>query len=41
LKDLDGVSCIRDKQLRLEPERRGMKAPRQRDQHNPRLFKNG
>jgi hypothetical protein len=41
LKDLDGVSCIRNEQLRRKPERRRMKAPRQRDQHNLRLFKDG
>jgi hypothetical protein len=32
---------IRDEQLRREPLRRSKKAPRRRDQHNPRLFKVG
>jgi len=35
------LAFIRDEQLRREPLRRSKKAPRRRDQHNPRLFKVG
>jgi hypothetical protein len=35
------LALIRDEQLRRELLRRSTKAPRRRDQHNPRLFKVG
>jgi hypothetical protein len=35
------LAFIRDQQLRREPEHRSDRAPRRRDQHNPRLFKVG
>jgi transposase len=35
------LAFIREEQLRCEPQRRSAKAPRRRDQHNPRLFKVG
>jgi hypothetical protein len=35
------LAFIRDQQLRREPELRSDRAPRRRDQHNPRLFKVG
>ena len=35
------LAFIRDEQLRREPERRSMKAPRRRDQRDARLFKVG
>src|SRR5262252_5098652 len=35
------LAMIRDEQLRRGPERRSDRAPRRRDQHNPRLFKVG
>ena len=35
------LAFIRDQQLRREPEHRSARAPRRRDQHNPRLFKVG
>lgn len=35
------LAFIREEQLRRGPERRSTKAPRRRDQHNPRLFKVG
>ena len=35
------LAFIRDEQLRREPLRRSAKAPRRRDQPNPRLFKVG
>ena len=35
------LAFIREEQLRREPQRRSAKAPRRRDQHNPRLFKVG
>src|SRR5215467_9498954 len=35
------LAFIRDQQLRRQPEHRSDRAPRRRDQHNPRLFKVG
>jgi len=35
------LAFIRDQQLRRRPEHRSDRAPRRRDQHNPRLFKVG
>jgi hypothetical protein len=35
------LAFIREEQLRREPEHRSDRAPRRRDQHNPRLFKVG
>ena len=35
------LAFIREEQLRREPERRSTKAPRRRDQRDPRLFKVG
>jgi len=35
------LAFIRDQQLRRKPEHRSDRAPRRRDQHNPRLFKVG
>jgi Homeodomain-like domain len=35
------LAFIRDQQLRREPEHSSDRAPRRRDQHNPRLFKVG
>ena len=35
------LAFIRDQQLGREPEHRSDRAPRRRDQHNPRLFKVG
>ena len=35
------LAFIRDQQLRREPQHRSDRAPRRRDQHNPRLFKIG
>jgi hypothetical protein len=35
------LAFIREQQLRREPEHRSDRAPRRRDQHNPRLFKVG
>ena len=35
------LAFIREQQLRREPERRGTKAPRRRDQRDARLFKVG
>jgi hypothetical protein len=35
------LAFIRDQQLRREPEHRSGRAPRRRDQRNPRLFKVG
>jgi hypothetical protein len=35
------LAFIRDQQLSREPEHRSDRAPRRRDQHNPRLFKVG
>jgi hypothetical protein len=35
------LTFIRDEQLRRQPLRRSTKAPRRRDQHDPRLLKVG
>jgi hypothetical protein len=35
------LTFIREEQLRRAPEHRSARAPRRRDQHNPRLFKVG
>ncbi len=35
------LAFIREQQLRREPQHRSDRAPRRRDQHNPRLFKVG
>jgi hypothetical protein len=35
------LAFIREEQLRRERQRRSDRAPRRRDQHNPRLFKVG
>ena len=35
------LTFIREEQLRREPQRRSMKAPRRRDQRDARLFKVG